>query len=124
MTPEDARQHQQTQWAMARQARKEPTPAEKALWEMVRDHRCGGLSIRRQILIGPFRVDFYCPARKLVIEVDGGIHQQPPVAQRDRDRQAILEHDFGLRFVRLSNDDVLKRPSEAVATILAVGAEE
>ncbi len=125
MTPEEARRREearnnrQMQWRLAREARREPTPAEKALWERVRAHRCGGLSIRRQTLVGPFRLDFYCPAKKLVIEVDGGIHQEPEVARRDRDRQQALEHDFGFRFLRLTNDVVLRRPDEAVAAILA-----
>ena len=124
MTPEerrreDARRHREMQWALARQARTEPTPAEDALWERVRAHRCGGLSIRRQALVGPFRLDFYCPAKKLVIEVDGGVHQEPSVARRDRDRQQILERDFGLRFLRLTNEVMLARPEDAVAAILA-----
>lgn len=116
---EDARRHRETQWALVRQARREPTPAEEALWSQVRAHRCGGLSIRRQTLVGPFRLDFYCPAKKLAIEVDGGIHQEPEIARRDRDRQQILEQDFGIRFLRLTNADVLERPQEARAAILA-----
>lgn len=125
MTPEearrreDARNNRQMQWKLAREARREPTPAEKALWERVRAHRCGGLSIRRQTLVGQYRLDFYCPARKLVIEVDGGVHQDPEVARRDRDRQETLEHDFGFRFLRLTNAAVLTRPDEALAAILA-----
>ena len=54
-----------------------------------------------------------------MIEVDGGIHQKPEVACHDRDRQRILEQDFGLRFLRLTNEDVLHRPAEAIAAILA-----
>ncbi len=125
MSPEEARRweesqkHRQMQWRLAHEARREPTPAEKALWERVRAHRCGGLSIRRQTLVGPYRLDFYCPAKKLVIEVDGSIHQEPEVVCRDRDRQQALEHDFGLRFLRLTNDAVLQRPDEALAAILA-----
>ncbi len=110
--------------ALAREARRMPTPAEKVLWEMVRDHRCGGLHFRRQAIIGPFRVDFYCPAARLAVEVDGSVHQEPAVQKRDADRQEILEQQFGLRFLRLSNEDVLQRPQEAIQRILTAANEQ
>ena len=119
MNPEEAYQHRRMLWALARQARKEPTPAEWRLWEMVRDHRCGGLGFRRQPLVGPFRPDFYCPAKKFAVEVDGGIHQEPEVIRWDQDRQQILEADFKIRFLRVTNEDVLKRPAETITAILA-----
>ena len=109
---------------LARQARREPTQAEKALWEMLRDHRCGGLGFRRQTIVGPFRLDFYCPALKLAVEVDGSIHQEPEVIKRDVDRQHILEQEFGIRFVRVSNEDVLKHRNQTLKHILATALPE
>ena len=103
----------------ARQARREPTRAEKALREILRDHRCGGLGFRRQSVIGPFRLDFYCPSKKLAIEVDGSIHAEPEIERRDRDRQTILERDFALTFMRVTNEAVLKTPEKVLAIILA-----
>ena len=97
-------------------------PAERRLWELVRDHRCGGLGFRRQPLVGPFRPDFYCPAKKLAVEVDGGIHQEPEIIRWDQDRQRILEADFKIRFLRVTNEDVLKRPAETITAILAAAA--
>ena len=61
--------------APARAMRHEPTPAESILWETVRDRRLSGYKFRRQYTIGRFIVDFVCLERKLIIEVDGEIHQ-------------------------------------------------
>ena len=93
--------------ALAREARREQTPAEKRLWEVVRDHRCGGLHFRRQEVVGPFRLDFYCCQFRLAIEVDGNVHEEEAIARRDADRQQILEQEFGIRFLRATNGDVL-----------------
>ena len=107
---------------LAREARCAPTPAEKELWERLRDHRCGGLHFRRQEIVGPFRLDFYCRKAKLAVEVDGGIHETESVQRRDRDRQQILEQEFGIRFLRVTNEDVRHRPEEVIAQILALTA--
>ncbi len=59
---------------LARELRQRMTPAEKVLWQALRGHQLDGLPFRRQ---HPFRfciVDFYCPARRLVVKVDGPIH--------------------------------------------------
>ena len=109
--------------ALAREARRLPTQAEKALWEMVRDRRCGGLRFRRQVIIGPFRLDFYCPAARLAVEIDGSVHQQPEVRNRDVDRQTIIEQEFGLRFLRLHNEDVLQQPQQTLQRILIAARE-
>lgn len=89
---------------LARELRQRMTPAERVLWQALRGHQLDGLQFRRQ---HPFRfciVDFYCPARRLVVEVDGPIH----LAEREADarRDAILA-DLGLRVLRVTNDEVL-----------------
>ncbi len=107
---------------LAREARHSPTPMEKDLWERLRDHRCGGLHFRRQEVVGPFRLDFYCHAAKLAVEVDGSIHQIESVQQRDADRQQILEQEFGICFLRVTNEDVRHHIEEVVAQIGTVAA--
>ena len=67
---------------MAREARREQTPAERAMWEMVRDHRCG-VHFRRQVVRRPFRLGFYCASRRSAVEGDGSIHNEPDVQRRD-----------------------------------------
>ena len=85
----------------ARANRRKPTRSEAILWEALR-RRALGPRFRRQHPLGARHiVDFYCPSHKLVVEVDGGVHERPEVAARDAARQRELEHFFGVRFVRV-----------------------
>jgi very-short-patch-repair endonuclease len=84
--------------------RHEPTPAEAALWGRLRRKPFGGIRFRRQHAIDRFIVDFYCHEARLVIEVDGSIHDY--TQEEDAIRQAFLE-SIGLRVIRFSNGDVL-----------------
>jgi very-short-patch-repair endonuclease len=58
----------------ARALRRSVTAAEQALWNLLRNRRLDGAKFRRQKPLGPFIVDFYCEAAKLVIEADGAGH--------------------------------------------------
>ncbi|MGQ0558116.1 MAG: endonuclease domain-containing protein [Sphingosinicella sp.] len=71
----------------ARQLRREMSPSELALWELLRG-RPNGFQFRRQPLIGPFYPDFYCRPAGMIIEVDGDSHDMGDRPQRDgrRDR--------------------------------------
>jgi very-short-patch-repair endonuclease len=60
----------------AKELRQHMTPAERILWERLRDRRLAGIKFRRQHSIDACIVDFYCAAARLVIEIDGGIHRQ------------------------------------------------
>ncbi len=88
---------------LARQMRKEPTPAESILWQQLRRKQFG-VKFRRQHSIRPFIVDFYCPAAKLIIEVDGSSHDY--TVEEDAVRQEYLE-SLGLRVIRFKNEEVL-----------------
>jgi very-short-patch-repair endonuclease len=88
----------------ARAMRRAPTPAESALWRGIRKRHRGGLKFRRQHPHGRFVLDFCCPELKLVIEVDGGVHESQ--RQRDACRTAALEAE-GYRVIRFDNKDVL-----------------
>jgi very-short-patch-repair endonuclease len=83
---------------VARQFRKEPTASEQILWQALRGKKLDGLKFRRQQPIGPFIVDFYNSSYRLVIEVDGPIHDFQKHA--DQERQAILEM-LGLNILRI-----------------------
>ncbi|MCS7352289.1 MAG: DUF559 domain-containing protein, partial [Anaerolineae bacterium] len=85
---------------VARQLRKNPTPSEAILWAALRGKKLDGVKFRRQQPIGPFVVDFYASAYRLVVEVDGGIHDDPTQRALDVERQRLLE-SLGLRFVRI-----------------------
>ena len=98
--------------------RRRQTDAEKRLWSCLRDRRLAGHKFRRQQPFGPFVVDFYCDAARLVIEVDGGGHGEPGQRAYDRQRTLALER-LGLRVLRFWNDDVLVRTEAVVDVILA-----
>src|SRR5258707_2735504 len=89
---------------LAREKRHEPTPAESKLWICLRGRNIEGAKFRRQHTIERFIVDFFCAERKLVIEVDGDIHQYTVI--EDTIRQEFLEQQ-GLRIIRFTNDEVL-----------------
>lgn len=91
--------------------RKRATDAEHELWSRLRRHRMGP-KFRRQHTAGPYTLDFYCPAAKLAIELDGGQHYDGPQRDRDVARDAWLGEQ-GIRVVRYSDRDVLLEP-EAV----------
>ena len=83
-----------------------PTPAEAALWQALRAHKLRGFKFRRQQVIGPFIVDFYCASTRLVVEVDGPVHERR--SDEDAARQEFLEAR-GLHVLRFQNADVLDR---------------
>jgi very-short-patch-repair endonuclease len=100
--------------------RRKPTPAEARLWEVFR-RRSRGLKFRRQFTIEPFIVDFYCPQARLVVEVDGEIHQKQ--VEEDAVRQDFLER-LGGRVVRFSNDEVMNALPNILRRIDQVVAEQ
>jgi very-short-patch-repair endonuclease len=87
----------------ARELRQSMTPAEKLLWERLRGHSPDGLRWRRQQVIDGFIVDFYCHAARLVVELDGAVHNQQ--AEYDSARDATLA-TRDLLILRFSNTEV------------------
>jgi very-short-patch-repair endonuclease len=102
----------------ARQLRRHSTPAEVHFWEAIRNDRCGGLRFLRQYRIGQYIVDFYCRRLKLAIEIDGCIHEEPEIAERDRNRQAAIELERGIRFLRFTNEQALANTPEQLCSQL------
>ncbi|HWK65623.1 MAG TPA: endonuclease domain-containing protein [Rhizobiaceae bacterium] len=82
------------------------TEAELKLWNEIRAHRLMGLGFRRQYPMAGYIVDFACPERKLVIEIDGSQLGEAENVRADSVRTARLEQD-GWTILRLWNDDVL-----------------
>ena len=98
----------------ARRLRKAPTLAEQALWRLLREKALGGLRFRRQVPIGPYIADFCCFSARLVVEVDGGVHYLTEDKDAARDGWLATQ---GFRVLRLSNETVLSRPDQALASI-------
>ena len=102
----------------ARELRKKQTPAEEVMWAMLRDRQFMDLKLRRQHQFGDYIADFYCAEQKLVVELDGPIHETEARKKHDAKRDAYLS-SMGNTVVRLSNDLVLQDPQDALARIAA-----
>ena len=89
----------------ARRLRREMTDAERKLWYAVRARRFERLSFRRQTPIGPFIVDFFCPEHRLIVELDGGQHNDEAHKAYDARRDAWLRGE-GFEVLRFWNSDV------------------
>ncbi len=97
--------------------RNNPTFAEYKLWEALRSQQLHGIKFRRQVGIGSYIVDFYCPRAKLVIEVDGGYHLTDGVRMNDDDRQKNSEA-LGIRVLRFTNKQIQKNLDDVVRAML------
>ncbi|MCK1638607.1 endonuclease domain-containing protein [Bradyrhizobium sp. 157] len=91
--------------AAAKKLRANTTPHERLLWRALKELPMEGTHFRRQAPIGSYVVDFFCPARRLIIELDGGHHNEDTTAEQDNKRQAWLEQE-GYRVIRFWNSDV------------------
>ncbi|MEL6441480.1 MAG: DUF559 domain-containing protein [Cyanobacteria bacterium J06621_8] len=88
----------------AKRLRKNLTAAEAILWEKLRNKQLNRLRFRCQHPVGNFILDFYCPSRKLVVEIDGEIHKER--SEYDSARTSKLE-EYGYRVIRFSNKRVM-----------------
>jgi very-short-patch-repair endonuclease len=91
--------------AAAKRLRANTTPHERALWRALKELPVTGTHFRRQAPIGPYIVDFFCPAKHLIIELDGGHHNEDEAAKRDQQRQLWLEKE-GYRVIRFWNSEI------------------
>jgi very-short-patch-repair endonuclease len=91
--------------AAAKKLRANTTPHERILWRALKELPIEGTHFRRQAPIGRYVVDFFCAAKRLIIELDGGHHNEDAIAERDSERQAWLEQQ-GYKVIRFWNSDV------------------
>jgi len=105
----------------AKALRKRMTPPERALWVALRGRKVAGLKFRRQAPIGPYIADFYCHEARLVVEVDGSTHQGSQMAH-DRNRDEWMR-ERGMRVLRVSGRDVLRKLEGVVRTIIRITEE-
>ena len=89
----------------ARHLRRDSTLAERSLWRHVRHRALDGHKFRRQAPVGPYFVDFVCLEQRLIVELDGGQHDER--SDDDRRRTEWLESE-GYRVLRFWNADVLR----------------
>ena len=97
----------------ARKMRKEPTEPEKRLWRRLSNRQLSGFKFRRQAELNPFIVDFFCPSKGLIVEIDGETH----VAEEDADRDRALA-TRGFTTIRFTNAEVMTNMDGVLTAIL------
>jgi len=101
-----------------RALRRRSTDAEIILWKHLRDRRFEGLKFRRQYPCGPFIVDFYCPEKRVAIELDGGQHYEPAAQAYDVRRTAFLREER-IVVIRFATDLVFRELTAVLECIAA-----
>lgn len=94
--------------------RKCSTKSEAILWKHLRCRQLDGYKFRRQHPFGPFILDFFCAEKRLVIEIDGPVHEQQ--RERDQERQTLIE-GTGYTVLRFSADQVEKDITTVILTL-------
>ncbi|HVW66480.1 MAG TPA: endonuclease domain-containing protein [Candidatus Peribacteraceae bacterium] len=99
----------------SRLLRKNMTAAETLLWKRLRNRLCKGMKFRRQVPLLWFIVDFICMEQRLIIEIDGAVHEQQKAYDAEREQE--LEK-LGYRILRFSNDEVLHHEDDVMMKII------
>ena len=98
----------------AKRLRQNGSPFEAKLWRHISRSQLGGYKFRRQHVIGTSIVDFFCPQKALIVEVDGDTH----VAEKDEVRDRVNEHR-GYATIRFTNEEVGKNIEGVLQRLLA-----
>jgi very-short-patch-repair endonuclease len=107
----------------AHSLRHQMTAAEKVLWSELKSRKLNGWKFRRQHPINRYIADFYCHEKKLVIEVDGGIHEHTSSIEHDENRSAELDR-LGIRVIRFTNEQILKNRNTVIDKIKEITAKD
>ena len=99
-----------------RELRQESTEAEKLLWAELRNRKLNGLKFRRQHPLDKFIVDFYCNERKIVVELDGSVHDEKINKDYDEARTAMLA-GLNIIVLRFQNDEVVNNIEDVLNKI-------
>ncbi len=97
--------------------RKRMTETEIRLWNRIRKGQIQNLQFFRQKPIGKYIVDFYCPSRKLVIEIDGSQHYEEEGEKKDKERDAYL-NKLNIKVLRCTNLDIYNNLEGVIDTIM------
>ena len=105
----------------AQELRRNATPAERLLWTRLRKRQVRGHKFRRQHVLPPFIVDFYCAPEQLAIELDGPFHTAK--AKQDQRRCWFLQECYAVMVIRFSNEEVLDDVDVVVEKIASILGE-
>ncbi|GAA0878990.1 hypothetical protein GCM10009119_19580 [Algoriphagus jejuensis] len=103
----------------ARELRQVLTPAERLLWEVLKNRQLGGYKFRRQHPISCYIADFYCHELLLVIELDGEVHDGIGQQEHDRSRDQVIQ-EFSIQILRFKNEEVLNELEKVLERIKAL----
>jgi very-short-patch-repair endonuclease len=101
----------------ARILRRNMTDAERILWNKLRNKQLVNHKFRRQHPLDPYVLDFYCPSKRLVIEIDGGQHYTSEGKTRDKSREKYL-NQLDIEVIRYSDRGVLTKVDAVLQDIL------
>jgi very-short-patch-repair endonuclease len=102
-----------------RNLRKESTLPEDILWQRLRNRQLNGMKFRRQHPLDKFIADFYCHEKKIVIEIDGSIHDNADSKEYDKGRTYEL-NELQITVVRFSNEEVLNNIDAVLKKVLEI----
>jgi very-short-patch-repair endonuclease len=105
--------------AHARELRRNATQAEAAMWDLLRHRRLRGLKFRRQFPIATFIADFCCYSLRLIVELDGDVHNEPAQTARDENRDEYLG-SRGYKLLRIPNQRLFQDPERVLEEICQV----
>lgn len=97
----------------AKKLRGNATLPEQKLWLFLRKSQLNGLKFRRQQPIGKYIVDFLCCSKKIIIELDGGQHNEHRNIEYDKERDLFLKNE-GYSVIRIWNNDILNNIDEVM----------
>ncbi len=114
----EAARHFYTEMSLkySKELRQNMTDAEHLLWYFLRNRQMNGLKFRRQEAIDNYIVDFVCYERKLIIELDGGQHNELQIAEKDKKREVYLNKQ-GFRILRFWDNDVLQNTESVLEKV-------
>ena len=102
--------------SLRKELRNNSTPAESAMWELLRAGRLDGTKWRRQYSIGKYIVDFYCPKARLCVELDGNTHFTIQGDLYDLERTEYI-NSLGISILRFENREIWDNPERVLLTI-------
>jgi very-short-patch-repair endonuclease len=100
----------------AKNLRVNQTESESILWNELKNRKCFGLKFRRQHPILSFVADFYCHEKRLIVEVDGSVHDNEEAKERDENRTYELER-YGIKVIRFTNHEIKHNINEVLIKI-------
>ena len=102
---------------LRQELRTNATPAEKLLWQYLKEKQISNYKFQRQHGVGPYILDFYCPVLRLGIELDGNVHEDVIVQGHNLEREMYLKKIASINILRFENEEVTSN-TEAVIEVI------